>query len=229
MIECWKKHCQKPYSSRTSHSHTNEIFNLGALRSWSLTPFVISLFALAGVFDFFPSHMELSVKLQRKWSCSRKTEGDDGCFLQAMRFHQIKRGGGGSRVLIMEQQLYSAEIVVELFCLSWRLVVVKHLRAKVLLFSSPFVSLCLSSSAQPWWLLLLMLSASFFLVVFSPNKPLLLLPETLNTSLPVHQSIFHQEDLPDFTKPWWGGYLWKRMSCQQTAVKGKSVMSTEQS
>lgn len=144
-------------------------------------------------------------------------------------FTRLKGGGGGSRVLIMEQQLYSAEIVVELFCLSWRLVVVKHLRAKVLLFSSPFVSLCLSSSAQPWWLLLLMLSASFFLVVFSPNKPLLLLPETLNTSLPVHQSIFHQEDLPDFTKPWWGGYLWKRMSCQQTAVKGKSVMSTEQS
>lgn len=105
-------------------------------------------------------------------------------------FTRLKEGGG-SRVLIMEQQLYSAEIVVELFCLSWRLVVVKHLRAKVLLFSSPFVSLCLSSSAQPWWLLLLMLSASFFLVVFSPNKPLLLLPETLNTSLPVHQSIFH--------------------------------------
>lgn len=133
-----------------------------------------------------------------------------------MRFHQIKK----SNVLIMEQQLYSAPAVVELLHMSWRLVVAKHLGAKVVLFSLSFVFLCLSPTAQPWWLLLLMLSASFFLVVFSPKKnPQLLLPETLNTSLPVHQSIFHQEDLPDFTKVWWCGYMWNRMSCQQRAAK----------
>lgn len=128
----------------------------------------------------------------------------------------------------MEQQLYSAQTVVKLFYLSWRLVVAKHLGTKVLLFSLSFVFLCLS--AQPWWLLLLMLSASFFLVVFSPNKPPLLLPETLNTSFPVHQSIFRQEDLPGFTRPWWCGYMWNRMGFQQTAtlVLGGSIW-TEQS
>lgn len=105
-----------------------------------------------------------------------------------------------SSVLIMEPQLYSAQTVVKLFYLSWRLVVAKHLGAKVFIFSLSFVFICLTLSAQPWWLLLLMLSASFFLVVFSPSKPLLLLQETLNISLPVHQPFFHPEDLPDFTK-----------------------------
>lgn len=141
--------------------------------SWSLKPFVISLFAVSG----FSSQMKQSVKLQRKWSCSRNR-----------RWWRV--------LPLTEQQLYSLQTWVELLKLAWRLVVAKHLRAKVLLFfPRSFVFLCLSPSAQLWWLLLLTLSASFFLVVFSPNQPLLLLPETLNSSLPVHQSIFHQGDL----------------------------------
>ena len=87
-----------------------------------------------------------------------------------MRFFPIKEKKKNKLCALMEQPLYSAQNVVELFHLSWRLVVAKHFGAKVSLFSLSFVFLCLSPSAQPWWLLLLMLSASFFLVVFSPNK-----------------------------------------------------------
>lgn len=141
--------------------------------------------------------MKQSVKLQRKWSCSRNTRWwrvlplSDEISPDWQKIQKIK-----SRALITEQQLYSPQTGVELLKLAWRLVVAKHLRAKVLLFFlRSFVFLCLSPSAQPRRLLLLRLSASFFLVVFSPNQPSSLLPETLNPSLPVHQSIFHQEDL----------------------------------
>lgn len=168
-------------------------FSMWEMGSWSLKPFVISLFALPGFF----SQMELSVKLQRKWSCSRNRKGVMGASSKRWDFTRLKK----SRLLIMGEQLCTAPTVGELFCLSWRLVVAKHLRAKMC-FSLSFVFLCLSPSAQPEWLLLLMLSASFFLVVFSTNKPLSLLAETLNTSLPVHRSIFHQERSHRLHKVW---------------------------
>ena len=92
---------------------------------------------------FFPLIWSCLLNCKGSGHAAEKQKVMTGASSKRWDFTRLKGRGGVSCVLIMEQQLYSAEIVVGLFCLSWRLVVVKHLRAKVLLFSPPF---CLSLS-----------------------------------------------------------------------------------
>lgn len=156
MVLCCTKHGQKKYSSRTSHSHTNEIFNVrdGIMKLEAICHLLICTHQVSLRWSYLLNCKEVVMQQKQKVMTGASSQRWDATRLKK------------SSVLIMEPQLYSAQTVVKLFYLSWRLVVAKHLGAKVFLFSLSFVFICLTLSAQPWWLLLLMLSASFFLVVF---------------------------------------------------------------
>lgn len=100
-------------------------FSIGEMWSRSLKPLVISLFAPRGCL----SQKKLSVKLQKKWLCSRKRRWWRRLLL--MRLHRIKEGKKKLQCAVFRTAAVSAERRAAFFYMSRKLVVAKHLAAKV--------------------------------------------------------------------------------------------------